>query len=122
MPIIATENQRLSHVLKHEYEPSLALCRDVVNYTFSADTTLKVGTLLTATAIAAGADAANVVGMVMEDTVCKATVATPVSLLTRGHALVSKAGLIFSDTPTPTHLTALATNFKAKFILIQDSI
>lgn len=122
MPIIATENFRLSHVLKHEYEPSLAYCRDVGSYTFVAKTTLKVGTLLTATAIANGADASNVVGMVMDEVVCEAGTATKVLLLARGPAMVSKAGLIFGDTPTGTHLTALETNFKAKGILLQDAV
>lgn len=122
MPIIATENQRLSHVLKHEYEPSLAYCRDVVTYTFVAKTTLKIGTLLTATAVANGADAANVIGMVLEDTVCEAGTATKVLLLVRGQAMLSKAGLIFGDTPSGAHLTALETNFKAKGILLQDAV
>jgi hypothetical protein len=122
MAIIATENQRLSHVLKHEYAPNKAYCREVLTLTFATATTLKIGTLVTATAVATGATAGDVVGIVMEDTVCPATVATKVLTLARGPAEVSNAGLIFADTPTAPQLVTLATTLKAKGIVIAEAV
>lgn len=45
MTVIATDSTRFSAVVKHEYEPSLALCRDVVTV-YDAAATLSVGAVL----------------------------------------------------------------------------
>ena len=45
--LIATEGFRTSNLVKHEYEPSLAYCREVATYTGAAKTFV-VGELVTA--------------------------------------------------------------------------
>lgn len=45
MAVFATDQQRLSNVLKHEYEPSLAYCRDVVTVNDAA-ATFAIGAVL----------------------------------------------------------------------------
>lgn len=46
MTVIATDSKRKSNLVKHEYEPSLAFCREVLTAYEAAEATYKVGTVL----------------------------------------------------------------------------
>lgn len=66
MAVIATDSKRKSNLVKHEYEPSLAFCEEVLVANEAADATYKVGTVLgralsggTATAVAAAGNTGN---------------------------------------------------------------
>lgn len=107
MPLIATDTFRFSHVFKHEYEPALAYCRDVVTANESAVKTYAPGTVLgkvTATgkykiAVQTAADGSqNAAAIVMEDKSVAASTDTKVLVMTKGPAIVSKAGLILDAT------------------------
>jgi hypothetical protein len=108
MTVIATDSTRFSAVVKHEYEPQLGYCRDVVTVNDAAQT-LKVGTVLgkvTATGKykvqdAAAADGsqnaaavliADSAGLSGDITLANAT-DTKVLVLTRGPVIVSKDAL-----------------------------
>lgn len=108
MPVIATDSNRFSDVVKFEFEPSEGFCREqiVIN---DVAATLKVGTLLgrvTATgkykvALSAAADGSQTpVAVLIADTngvsndlVVAASTDTPALALVRGPAIVADAGL-----------------------------
>lgn len=46
MPVIATDQKRISAVVKHEYAPSAAYTRDVITVNVATAGTLPVGTVL----------------------------------------------------------------------------
>lgn len=103
MPLIATDTFRLSHVLKHEYEPQLAYCREAVVANEAAARAYTPGTVLgrvTATGkfricVQNAADGSQTpAAIVMEDKSVPATTDTRVLVLVRGPAMVSKSGLI----------------------------
>jgi hypothetical protein len=111
MTVFATDNGiRFSSVIKHEYEPATAFCRDVVTVNDVAQT-MKVGTVLgkvTATGKykkleATAADGSqNAAAIFLGDTLgnsvdlaVAATTDTKVLVLTRGPAFVSKSALVF---------------------------
>lgn len=58
MPILATDSPRFSHVVKHEYQPSIAFCREMVTVNEAAIKTYSVGTVLGRT-LAGGAGVAT---------------------------------------------------------------
>lgn len=105
MPIIATDTQRWSNVVKHEYEPSLGYCRAVLEKDSGA-TAFPLGTVvgkITASgkvvkAVETATDGSNVaVGVVLADQTEKGQ-PTKVLALVRGASIVSKAGLILDAT------------------------
>lgn len=115
MAIIANDTVRFSHVVKHEYEPQIGTCRDVVVVNDIAQT-LKVGTILgkvTATGkykvadkdavdgsqTAAAVVIADVAGN-SGDIALAATTDTKVLVLARGPVVV--ANLIYGDTVEAT--------------------
>lgn len=66
MTLIATDSNRISNVVKHEYEPCVGFCREVVTVNESAQKTYKLGTVLAkvlaggaATATAGGSNTGN---------------------------------------------------------------
>lgn len=91
MAVISTSTHTVSNVVKQEYKPDLAYCRDVVVYNDVAKT-FAVGDLVAADG-EVPATAADIVGVVMFETVAPATTDTNVVVLTRGPASVSKSGL-----------------------------
>lgn len=123
MTVIATENPRLSNVVKHEYEPSLGWCREVVTVNGAA-AELVVGTVLgkvTATgkykvAVETATDGSKVpAAVVIEDKSLKASTDTGVLAIVRGPAIVSKGGLVLdatydNATKVDAALGALATS------------
>lgn len=108
MSVFATDTQRLGAVLKHEYEPQLSYCRDMVVVNDAA-ATFKVGAVLgkvTATgkyklSLSAAVDGSQTPVAVFiadgfgvsNDTVIPATTDTNVLALTRGPVIVADAAL-----------------------------
>src|ERR1700733_8539383 len=100
--LIATENFRLSNVLKHEYEPHFGYCRETVVINDAA-ANLKIGTVLgvvTATGkykvcVQTATDGSeNAAAVLMEDKTIANSTDTKVLALVRGPAIVSKSGLV----------------------------
>lgn len=131
MPVIATENFRFSNTVKHEYEPSLAFCREeaVVN---DAATTLVIGAVLgkvTATGKykvckADAIDGSEVAAaVVIEDKAVPATTDTKVLALVRGPAIVSKGALVLDATiNTDGEKAAVYAALEAKGILVNTTV
>jgi hypothetical protein len=121
MSVFATDMVRLSNVLKHEYEPSLSFCRDVVTMNDAA-ATLPVGTVLgkvTATgkykvSLSAAVDGSqNPVAILVgdsqgnaKDVTLAATTDTAVQVLARGPVIVAGAALTLGTGITLAAATA----------------
>lgn len=131
MGIIATEAFRFSNVVKHEYEPSIAFCREgvVVN---DVAASLVPGVVLgkvTATgkykvAKADATDGSEVAAaVVIEEKAVPATTDTKVLALVRGPAIVSKSGLILDATyDLDAEKAAVYAALEAKQILSNTAI
>lgn len=137
MTIIATDTARYSDVVKHEYEPSLAITRELVVVNDAAKT-LTLGMLLgkvtatgkykesvqTATdgsenpvAVVVGKDGTNL------SVAVPATTDTKVLAIVRGDVIVRKTGLKpHSSFDNATKLAAAYDSLAAKNILVNDSI
>lgn len=123
MPIVATDTQRYSNVVKHEFEPSWAYCKKIVTVNGPA-ATLPIGTVLgkvTATGKykvceATATDGSEVASAVVVGnasgqplpTVMAATTDTKFLVLHRGPAAVSAAALTFGASVTAGALTTAA--------------
>ena len=137
MTIIATDTARYSDVVKHEYEPSLAITREIVVVNDTAKT-LTLGMLLgrvTATGkykesvqTATDGSQAPVAVVVGKDlynlsVAVPATTDTKVLAIVGGEAIVRKTGLkphsSFNDA---TKLAAAYASLATKEILVNDSI
>lgn len=132
MPIIATDKQRFSNVVKHEYEPTLAFCRAVVTVNEAAVTDYTVGTVLgkiTASgkyvvAKETAVDGSKVpAAIVLEDKSIAATTDTKVLVAVRGPMIVSKAGITLDATydNATKKATAIAA-LEAVGILVNDAV
>ena len=132
MPIIATDTQRFSNVVKHEYEPSLAYCRGMVTVNEAANTTYEVGTVLgkiTASgkyivAKETATDGSKVpAAIVLEDKTVAATTDTKVLAMVRGAAIVSKAGIKLDATyDNATKKAAAYAALEAVGILVNETV
>ena len=132
MPLIATDTQRFSNVVKHEYEPSLAFCREVLTANEAGAKTYQVGTVLgkvTATgkykvSVQSAADGSqNPVAVVIEDKSVAAATDTKVLAIVRGPALVSKAGLVLDASfDTDVKKAAAYASLAAANILSNDTV
>ena len=117
--LIATEGFRTSNLVKHEYEPSLGYCREVIVYNGPAKTFV-VGELVTAngTAPLDAQNGADVAGVVMLEQAAAASTNTRLLVLTRGPAIVSKSALVLGAVTEAEAIAALA----AKGILVNDAV
>lgn len=132
MPLIATDTDRYSQVVKFEFEPALAFCREAVVANETAATTYAVGTVLglvTATgkykiAVQNAADGSQTpAAIVVEDTSLAANTDKRVLALVRGPAIVSKSALKFNASfDQPAELAAAYAALAAKNILVNDTI
>lgn len=132
MPLIATDTDRYSQVVKFEFEPALAFCREAVTANEAGAATYAVGTVLglvTATgkykiAVQNAADGSqNPAAVVVEDASLTAATDKKVLVLLRGPAIVSKAALKFhSSFDTAPELAAAYAALAAKNILVNDTI
>ena len=88
---IATDTQRFSNLVKYELFPEFRHCRDVLTYNGTAkdfaigDLVADDGTVPTT--------AADIVGIVVQNTTAAAATDTAVIVLARGDAGVSQAGI-----------------------------
>ena len=132
MPIIATDKQRFSNVVKHEYEPTLAFCRAVVTVNEAAVIDYAIGTVLgkiTASgkyvvAKETAVDGSKVpAAIVLEDKSIAATTDTKVLVAVRGPMIVSKAGITLDATydNATKKATAIAA-LEAVGILVNDAV
>lgn len=140
MTVIATDSgNRLSNVVKHEYEPTMAYCREVVVANEAAAAAYDVGTVLgkitasgkyvisTATAVDGSQTAAAIVignasGEAKAFTVA-ATTDTNVLVLARGPVIVSKAALkLAASIDTDAEKLAVYDALAAKGIVVSNTI
>ena len=129
--LIATENFRLSNVLKHEYEPSLGYCRETVVINDAA-ANLKIGTVLgvvTATGkykvcVQTATDGSqNAAAVLMEDKTIANSTDTKVLALVRGPAIVSKSGLVLDASfDQDAEKAAVYASLAAKGIVASDAV
>lgn len=132
MPLIATDTPRFSNAIKHEYEPTLAFCREVVTANEAAGTTYAIGTVLgkvTATgkyvvAKETAVDGSKVpAAIVIEDKTLTAATDTKVLAMVRGFAIVSKGALLLDATYNDaTKKKAAYDALEAKNILVNDTV
>lgn len=117
--LIGTEGFRTSNLVKHEYEPSLAYCREVVTYNGPAKTFV-VGELVNPTGNSP-LDAANnldLFGVVMVETEAAAFTDTKLVVLARGPAIVSESALVLGAVTKAEAIAALG----AKGIMVNESV
>lgn len=107
MPLIATDTARFSNTVKHEYEPSLAYCREVVTVNEAAAKTYVIGTVLgkvTATgkykiAVQNAVDGSQTpAAVVIEDKTIAATTDTKTLVFVRGPVVLSKSAIALDAT------------------------
>ncbi len=138
MSVIATSGVRFSNVVKHEYEPSLSYCREVVTVNDAA-ATWQVGAVLgkvtatgkyklveatasdgsqNAVAIYIGNSAGEARGITLA-----ANTDTKVLVLSRGPVIVSKAGLqVGASVDTQAELDAAYASLKAVGIIAETAV
>lgn len=88
---IATDTQRFSNLVKYELFPEFRHCRDVLTYNGMAKD-FAIGDLVDATG-GVPATAADIAGIVVENTSAAYRTDTTVIVLARGAAGVSQAGI-----------------------------
>jgi hypothetical protein len=127
MTVIATDAQRVSNVVKHEYDPSTAYCREVVSVAVVSG--MKVGAVLdnaTNAALVTVANTANA-SYVLIDPSVNVKQATPgnynLLVLARGPAIVADAALSYAaDVDTQPEKDAVNAVLKAKGILVSPQL
>jgi len=110
MAIIATDTQRLSSWLKHEYEPSSGVTREVLSYATVVATATVTGSVLDSNgALVVTATAADASYILMDDlTSAVAGQFTQVLVLARGMAKVNADKIVFGVIDAPATVIALA--------------
>lgn len=88
---IATDTQRFSNLVKYELFPEFRHCRDVLTYKGTAKD-FAIGDLVAADGTVP-TTAANIAGIVVQNTTAAAATDTAVIVLARGAAGVSQAGI-----------------------------
>src|SRR3990167_6861958 len=138
MAIFATESNRFSNVVKHEYDPATAYCRDVVTVNDAA-ATFKIGAVLgkvTGTGkyklvTVAAIDGSEVASAVVigdsvgnaGDVTIPATTDTKVLVLSRGPVIVSKSMLqLGADVDTDAEKLVVYNALKAVGIIAETTI
>ena len=131
MSVIAQDSFRLSNLVKREYQPEMAYCREVVTFNGLAGD-LKIGTVLgkvTATgkyikAVQTAVDgSAAVAGVLFEDKTVAASTDTKLLVLVRGPASISKGGLVFDATyDTDAEKAVVYAALEAKGIQVLDAV
>lgn len=132
MPLIATENRRFSNVVKEEFWPNLAYCRQLVTVNESAAKSYVPGTVLgkvTASgkykiAVQNAADGSQVgAAIAIREQSIAATTDTQVLVIYRGPAIVSKFGLQFDASfTTEGQKASTYTAFETAGIMVAESV
>ena len=130
MPVIASAAQKYTYsdVVKHEYEPSIAFCREQLVANEASAVDYAIGTvvgIVTATGKIKIQDASAVDGSQTADAIVISQVTaalntdTSVLVLFRGPASVSKSALVLDATfDQPAELTAVYDALEAKGIQV----
>lgn len=134
MALIEQDVARLGNVLKHEYDPASAYCREVVVVNEASETTLKPGTVLgkvtgtgkykvvTAAAVD-GSETADAVVIEGSDVTAAAATDTSVLVIERGPAIFAKEALTMgADIDTDPEKQAVYDALAAKGIKVSDQI
>ena len=132
MPVIGTENARLSNVVKKELWPDLAYNRLVVTVNEAAAKSYVPGTVLgkvTATgkykiAVQTASDGSQTAdAIVMQEVAVAANTDTKVLVMVKGPAIVSKAGLVLDATfDLAAEKNAVYAALEAKGIQVNDAV
>lgn len=132
MPVIGTENARLSNVVKKELWPDLAYNRLVVTVNEAAAKSYVPGTVLgkvTADgkykiAVQTAVDGSQTAdAIVMQEVAVAANTDTKVLVMVKGPAIVSKAGLVLDATFDLTaEKNAVYAALEAKGIQVNDAV
>ncbi len=123
MTIIATELQRPSSVVAHEYEPAMGYCREVVSVTVVAG--MKFGAVLdNAGALVTAANVANASYVLIDERVKDLAAGTyQLLVLARGPVMLKDLGLSYAaDVDTTAEKAAVATALAAKGMLVVKAI
>ena len=133
MPLLATDSQRFSNVVKHEYHPSTKYCRETVVVNEAAAKTYTVGMALgkvTATgkyklSVQTASDGSQnpVAVVVLDSQTIAATTDTKIPVIARGPVIVSKAGLVLDTTfNDATKKAAAYASLQTVGILANDAV
>lgn len=132
MPVIGTENARLSNVVKKELWPDLAYNRLVVTVNEAAAKSYVPGTVLgkvTATgkykiAVQTASDGSQTAdAIVMQEVSVAASTDTKVLVMVKGPAIVSKTGLVLDATfDLQAEKDAVYAALEAKGIQVNDAV
>ena len=132
MPVIGTENARLSNVVKKELWPDLAYNRLVVTVNEAAAKSYVPGTVLgkvTADgkykiAVQTAVDGSQTAdAIVMQEVAVAANTDTKVLVMVKGPAIVSKAGLVLDATfDLQAEKDAVYAALEAKGIQVNDAV
>lgn len=138
MAVVATETQKFSNVVKHEYAPESAYCREVITMNDAA-ATISIGAVLgkvTATGkyklvtVAANDGSQNAVAVVIGNafgaalpTTLAATTDTKFLVLARGPVMIGKAALqVGADVDTAPELAVVYASLASVGIIAADQI
>ena len=132
MALLSNDTLRFSNTVKHEYEPAMAYCREVVTLNETAGATYPIGTVLgkvTATGKykrveATAVDGSQVAAAVtIADVTVVANTDVKVVALARGPAMVSKSALSFgASVDTAPEFATAYSQLATVGILVQDTI
>jgi Bacteriophage lambda head decoration protein D len=130
--LLSTDTLRFSNTVKHEYEPAMAYCREVVTLNEAAGATYPIGTVLgkvTATGKYKRVEATAVdgsqtaVAVTIADVTVVANTDAKVVVLARGPAMVSKSALSFgASVDTAPEFATAYSQLATVGILVQDTI
>lgn len=132
MPVIGTENARLSNVVKKELWPDLAYNRLVVTVNEAAAKSYVPGTVLGKVtvggkykiAVQTASDGSQTAdAIVMQEVSVAASTDTKVLVMIKGPAIVSKAGLVLDSTYNDdAKKAAVYAALEAKGIQVNDAV
>lgn len=123
MTLIATEGQRLSMVIAHEYEPAVAYCREMVSVTVVSG--MKIGAVLdNAGVLVTVATTANASYVLIDESVKDLAPGTYSLLcLARGPVILKDAGLSYAaDVDTTNEKNAVNAVLKTKGLIVEKTI
>ena len=123
MTVIATDSQRLSAIIAHEYEPALAYCRDVIAVTVVSG--MKIGAVLNSSgALVTVATTAAASFVLIDERVKDLAPGTHnLLVLSRGPVILKDYMLTYgTDVDTDPEKAAVHAALKAKGLIVEKAI
>lgn len=123
MTLIATDTQRLSMVIGHEYEPAHAYCREKVTVTVVSG--MKIGAVLDSSgALVTVANTANAAYVLIDESVKDLTPGSySLLVLARGPVILKDAGLSYAaDVDTANEKAAVNAVLKTKGMIVETTV